>query len=153
MGERENQIHLMQKKEAMRYRNERGQNLSRGNSAIDSLGYSDDDVSENDESMNISSWHNFHTISGQPSDSYGNDHGGFKKVEPSPKGVTHKRNSSFSPTSAMTPDLQSCSGSNSTPNTPPPRPSARKMMSHDEVWYQKWWMCGFTDALNLNPKC
>ena len=89
----------------------------------------------------------------QPSDSHGNDGGGFKKVEPSPKGVTHKKTSSFSPTSAIAPDLQSCSGSNSTPSTPPPRHSARKMMSHDEVWYQKWWMCGFTDALNLNPKC
>ncbi len=59
----------------------------------------------------------------------------------------------FSPTS-INADLNSCTGSNGTLNTPPPRHSSKKSLSHDtEVWYQKWWMCGFTDALNLNPKC
>lgn len=41
----------------------------------------------------------------------------------------------------------------STPSTPPPRHGKRMSAEeHDgvEVWYQKWWMCGFTDALNLN---
>ena len=41
----------------------------------------------------------------------------------------------------------------STPSTPPPR-HVKRMSAEDhdgvEVWYQKWWMCGFTDALNLN---
>ena len=59
--EKENQYHLLQKKEAMRFKNGQ-QSLSRGNSAIDSLGYSDDD--DNDDSINISSWNNIHTISG-----------------------------------------------------------------------------------------
>lgn len=91
----------------------------------------------------------------QPSDSYAHDGGSaFSKTGPSPKSINkvYKKFPVSSPLSA-TADLNSCSaGSNGTPNTPPPRHSARKMMTHDEVWYQKWWMCGFTDALNLNPK-
>jgi hypothetical protein len=38
-------------------------------------------------------------------------------------------------------------------STTPPR-HVKRMLAQDydgvEVWYQKWWMCGFTDALDLN---
>lgn len=146
--EKEHQHHLTPQQRAKYSGGNSGRYLQReksAKSAVDSLGYSDDE--DADESVNLpSSWN--HTISGQPSDSYAHDGGSaFSKTGPSPKKFPGS-----SPVSA-TADLNSCSaGSNGTPNTPPPRHSARKMMTHDEVWYQKWWMCGFTDALNLNPK-
>lgn len=111
--------------------------------------------------------------SSQPSDSFAHDGGSSYKSsshghgrgsvhvpapEPSPRNIHHKHkklsSAAFSSPQSISADLNSCAGSNGTPNTPPPRPSSKKSLSHDtEVWYQKWWMCGFTDALNLNPKC
>lgn len=37
--------------------------------------------------------------------------------------------------------------------SPPPRHKRVVSDPGTEVWYAKWWMCGFTDALNLNSKC
>lgn len=48
-----------------------------------------------------------------------------------------------SPVSTITTDCN--------PPTPPPRHSSQKSVKDDaEVWYQSWWMCSFTDSLNLN---
>jgi len=129
-------------------------NFNRGNSintATDSLGYSDDDDEEGDLTAYAYSINAATTpVGSQPSDSHGHDGGGVSKRN---RHTTTMKSSHFkSPVSAATSDL-SCTGSNGTPNTPPPR-HARKVISHDtEVWYAKWWMCGFTDALNLNTKC
>lgn len=115
-------------------------NYNRQNSGVDSLGYSDDDF-DGEPYQNYGT-----TIAGQPSDSYENDRRFYPKTSPSPKSITHQK----SPVS-IAGDFHSSSGSTGTPNTPPPRHSSRKMTAQEtEVWYQKWWMCGFTDALNLN---
>lgn len=177
--EKEHQHHIMQQQHAQRMRGQsghglqqqygnlnsqgshtQGRNFNREKSGVDSLGYSDD---EDNESVYQTNWT---TISGQPSNSYAHDGGSssYSKSGPSPKSITHKKNGSATSPVSIAADLNSCagsgsvsasggSGSASTPNTPPPRHSARKMMMGDntEVWYQKWWMCGFTDALNLNP--
>lgn len=46
-------------------------------------------------------------------------------------------------------DATSSVHSNTTPSSPPPR-HAKKISDGKDIWYAKWWMCGFTDALNLN---
>jgi hypothetical protein len=142
-------------------------NYHRQNSGVDSLGYSDDDHDYDAECYQTygHGGHGGHgaTITGQPSDSYANDRRVYTK-SPSPKSITHQK----SPVSAA--DFHAThnhhhhhhssggsstntgsNGSSGTPSTPPPRHSGRKMTAQEtEVWYQKWWMCGFTDALNLN---
>jgi len=46
-------------------------------------------------------------------------------------------------------DMSSNSGN--TGLSPPPRHYRREITdTGTEVWYAKWWMCGFTDALNIN---
>lgn len=150
--ESEQKYHLMQQQKAQRLRHGNGgssRSLRKENSAIDSLGYSDDDL-DCDESINFSSWNTI-SGSGQQSDSHAHDGGGFNKCGNTPKSIANKQNDA-SPTSVAADINSCCAGSNGTPNSPPPRHDSRKKMSHhDEVWYQKWWMCGFTDALNLNP--
>ena len=35
-------------------------------------------------------------------------------------------------------------------SSPPPRYGKKIVDQQNEVWYAKWWMCGFADA--FNPK-
>jgi len=67
----------------------------------------------------------------------------FKKVSYSPS-----RRSLKSPATVIT-DATSSVHSGTIPSSPPPRHD-KKMSDGKEFWYAKWWMCGFTDALNLN---
>ena len=53
-------------------------------------------------------------------------------------------------TDVSTPGSGSERSGTPTPSTPPPRHVKKMSADESEVWYQKWWMCGFTDALNLN---
>lgn len=53
-------------------------------------------------------------------------------------------------TDISTPGSGSDRSGTPTPSTPPPRHVKKMSSDESEVWYQKWWMCGFTDALNLN---
>lgn len=122
-----------------------GTNFRREKSGVDSLGYSDDDDFPEEHLQYSDAWK---TISGQPSDSYANDHGtSSSKYGPSPKSITQKGSSlGFTSPTAATADLTNASvgggslhsghGSNGgsgggTPNSPPPRHSVRKNLSHD----------------------
>eukprot|EP00557_Chaetoceros_sp_GSL56_P014475 CAMPEP_0176484992 /NCGR_PEP_ID=MMETSP0200_2-20121128/4806_1 /TAXON_ID=947934 /ORGANISM="Chaetoceros sp., Strain GSL56" /LENGTH=277 /DNA_ID=CAMNT_0017881615 /DNA_START=841 /DNA_END=1674 /DNA_ORIENTATION=- len=53
-------------------------------------------------------------------------------------------------TDISTPGSGSDRSGTPTPSTPPPRHVKKMSSDENEVWYQKWWMCGFADALNLN---
>jgi hypothetical protein len=101
----------------------------------------------------------------QPSDGFGPDGGGFqdlgdnflfapadepvkrkgsKRNKPSPKTASKKRFPS-----------QNDEGERQEPSTPPPVPRSLKRTDEedDEVWYAKWWMCGFADSFrDLVPK-
>lgn len=144
-------------------------NYNRQNSGVDSLGYSDDDNDYDAECYQT--YAHGATITGQPSDSYANDRRVYTKTSPSPKSITHQKSpvstaGDFHAThnhntshhnhhnhhsSGGSSINNGSNGSCGTPSTPPPRHSSRKMTAQEtEVWYQKWWMCGFTDALNLN---
>jgi hypothetical protein len=143
--------------------------------AADSLGYSDDGEYQNFQGMVAASGHgNAHrsktgtTSSGQPSASNGHD--GGARTSSNPKII-------FAPAAHSNPTIKSRSRTTATPShkktphhshsptmvstdisnsgsthTPPPRHVKRigDDGNNNEVWYQKWWMCGFTDALNLN---
>jgi len=73
------------------------------------------------------------------------------------KNLKTRKNSFHSPAGVASSDFSSGGGSGSshTPSSPTPPRHAKKMMDKEgtEMWYAKWWMCGFTDALNLNSKC
>lgn len=94
--------------------------------------------------------------SSQPSDSFGPDGGGFQDLgdnihfapadEPVKRKGHSKRKHSLKPKGED--DRQE-------PSTPPPVPrNLRKTEEEeDEVWYAKWWMCGFADSFrDLVPK-
>ena len=94
-----------------------------------------------------------HEINRQQSASQGND-GGYDQSQnqramykSTPNQNKHKSkkssNDSFSPTTV------SADISNGSAHTPPPR-HVKRLSADDnnELWYQKWWMCGFTDAFS-----
>jgi len=117
------------------------------------------------------------TSHSQPSDSYGPDGGGFGDLgdnilfaaadEPvkrkgsrkdrssrsSPKAARHHKRSKSSSSTSNAKKEQARPGSE--PSTPPPVPRSRSNTEddEDEVWYAKWWMCGFADSFrDLVPK-
>lgn len=118
------------------------------------------------------------TTSGQPSaqDSYNhrmlifapannNNHHHHNNATKTTPNHAKTRSDFSSPTMVSTDVSGSASGSAGsvsvhTPSRPrskgsptPPRHVKRLSGDESEVWYQKWWMCGFTDALNLNSDC
>lgn len=119
----------------------------------------------------------------QPSDSYGPDGGGFGDAfgemmfAPADQVPEKKKRSSRKERAATTKEASSpkslrvksssrhSSRSDSSPNrgdeqpsTPPPVPRSRRSTDtededDEEVWYAKWWMCGFADSFrDLVPK-
>jgi hypothetical protein len=112
------------------------------------------------------------TITGQPSDSYGPDGGGFGDLgndilfaaadEPVKRKGSRKDRSSRSSPKGSRNSKRTKSGSSgskertSEPSTPPPpvpRLRSNTEEDEDEVWYAKWWMCGFADSFrDLVPK-
>lgn len=87
--------------------------------------------------------------SGQPSSSHIRDGGrhprGHVVVSNKPHRSTpnsRKTTSDFSSPTMVSTDI-----SNGSAHTPPPR-HVKRISDDSEVWYQKWWMCGFTDAFS-----
>lgn len=114
-------------------------------------------------------------MAGQSSNSYGHDGGGSGLINPkftspltatafqkasssrgSREGSSSDRKQPLSKRQQFSPpmvpsDVSLSSQGPNTPTSPPPRYSRRVSPDHTtEVWYAKWWMCGFTDALNIN---
>lgn len=58
-----------------------------------------------------------------------------------------KRSLNHSPATVAASELSH--GSCGTPHTPPPRHAKKISEDGTEVWYLKWWMCGFPDSLNF----
>lgn len=121
------------------------------------------------------------TITGQPSDSYGPDGGGIglirehqgdaisddivfapadpvdpkhrkgSKVRTSPRDKGLRKKDRRPSTKDRRPSIKAVDA-----GTPPPAPRRGNLESRseeDSLWYAKWWMCGFTDALReLVPK-
>lgn len=80
-----------------------------------------------------------------------------KHFTPISKKELNRPSSYSSPAAVASSDFSSGGGSGSmsshTPSSPTPPRHAKKKMTNEEateMWYAKWWMCGFTDALNLN---
>jgi len=71
------------------------------------------------------------------------------------KHLKSRVNSFSSPAGVASSDFSSGGGSGSSHTPSSPTPPRHKKVSEEgtEMWYAKWWMCGFTDALNLNSKC
>jgi hypothetical protein len=91
---------------------------------------------------------------GQPSDSrHDPHHGQILHQSPTPPSTSRKSSSTPSqqrPKTTSSPSIVSDFISVNSGATPPPRHAKKLSSGEAEVWYQKWWMCGFTDALNLN---
>ena len=51
-----------------------------------------------------------------------------------------------SPATVIQDGLDDSGSASATPASPPPRYG--KKIEQTEVWYAKWWMCGFADAFN-----
>jgi len=132
--------------------------------AADSLNYSEDEES-------LYRQQHFMDTTGQTSDSYGHDGGGhdiasqiYGKLTPIPATLdttrfsrtTHHKSSKphhsqdYSPNTMASSDVSLGSMGSSNPSSPPPRHRPVNKELGTEVWYAKWWMCGFTDALNIN---
>lgn len=66
----------------------------------------------------------------------------------------NKKQQVASPSTMVSSDVSlSSSGTHNNSNNPSSPPPRYRRVSPDqttEVWYAKWWMCGFTDALNIN---
>jgi len=60
------------------------------------------------------------------------------------------KNQPFSPGTMASSDVSLSSLGSNNPSSPPPRYRRVSSDQATEVWYAKWWMCGFTDALNIN---
>lgn len=71
------------------------------------------------------------------------------------KHLKSRVNSFSSPACVASSDFSSGGGSGSSHTPSSPTPPRHKKLPEEgtEMWYAKWWMCGFTDALNLNSKC
>lgn len=160
--EMEQQEHQLQKEQrnAQQIRCSPRDAAKEGSSVADSMTYSEDEEGR---------YYAQNDFPGQSSNSFGHDGGGFsddKKIffaaatgdyashrrgRKSSSSSSHKQESLFSPKNVAASD--SSFGNNSNPSSPPPR--HKRVISDQgstEVWYAKWWMCGFTDALNLNSK-
>lgn len=108
----------------------------------------------------------------QPSDSYGPDGGGIGLIREH-KGDTITEDIVFAPADPVYPKHRKGSKVRTSPRdktlrkkdkrrptkavdsgTPPPAPRRESRSdTEDSLWYAKWWMCGFTDALReLVPK-
>jgi len=149
--------------------------FSRENSVADSsLGYSTDEGTYDDKGDAVSQMfvstkdgaRRILTSSGQQSASQGHDGGTSKCVfapansngfprynqnsKSTPNQLKKRGEAVFSSPTMVSTDISS--SETGTPSTPPPRHVKNISADDDdvEVWYQKWWMCGFTDALNLN---
>lgn len=94
-----------------------------------------------------------HEINRQQSASQGND-GGYHQSQnqramykSTPNQNKHKSKKSSS--DSFSPTTVSADISNGSAHTPPPR-HVKRLSADDnnELWYQKWWMCGFTDAFS-----
>lgn len=96
------------------------------------------------------------TISGQPSDSHGNDGGGhgvtlFQEANtdyPSRTSPSHSRSPHHPSSSSLS------KGKRDEKNMPsskvgPPRGPIKKN-DGKQIWYSQYWMCGFADAFNLS---
>jgi len=163
----EDQLEMDQKYQ-QKLQQQRGVKMHRKfSNTSDSLNYSEDD--------DASFRRELRDMTGQSSNGYGHDGGGNGLIDPkftSPPTATafHKastrhsfrkgsssgkkqplsKRQPFSPTMVPSDVSLSSQGTN-TPSSPPPRYSKRMSPDHaTEVWYAKWWMCGFTDALNIN---
>lgn len=124
----------------------------------DSLNYSEDDESSIYRQQ-------IRDTTGQCSDSYGHDSGGYRidsKLNSPPTSINKisrslsrmggkntSKKQAFSPTTTLVTSDVSLSSAG-TPSSPPPRYRPASSDQATEVWYAKWWMCGFTDALNIN---
>jgi len=98
----------------------------------------------------------------QTSDSYAHDGGGQPKLTSIPATLDSRRlsrissdkssykNQPFSPGTMASSDVSLSSLGSNNPSSPPPRYRRVSSDQATEVWYAKWWMCGFTDALNIN---
>lgn len=94
------------------------------------------------------------STSGQRSSSNGND-GGYNhnmhraeisktKCRSTPNHHRKTSSSDFNSPTTVSADI-----SNGSAHTPPPRHVKRLSADgNNELWYQKWWMCGFTDAFS-----
>lgn len=154
--EKEQLLHLKETDLARRTRS--GKIAREGSSVADSLNLSDDD--------SIDIYNHPRIITGQPSDSQGNDGGGitdeviFTEAEHYEYGRRFRHPKRSSPrtqkkvgrgvSSPATVIHDGLDESGSTPTSPPPRYGKKNTDQQNEVWYAKWWMCGFADA--FNPK-
>jgi len=123
--------------------------------AADSLNYSEDEES-------LYRQQEFLDTTGQTSDSYAHDGGGQPKLTSIPATLDTRRlsrissdkssykNQPFSPGTMASSDVSLSSLGSNNPSSPPPRYRRVSSDQATEVWYAKWWMCGFTDALNIN---
>jgi len=123
--------------------------------ASDSLKYSEDDepyTGQTSDSNGNDGGCNRHIMVFQNRQISDNSSGGSRRTN-----ITHsktkKKNKSkkeiISPATVLS-DMSFSSGTN-TGSSPPPRPyNRREITDATEVWYAKWWMCGFTDSLNIN---
>lgn len=122
----------------------------------DSLNYSEDDEASLHRQQ-------MRDTTGQSSNSYGHDGGSGIEPKLTTPPMTHDKSSRrrvsskssrkhASPTMGLVAsDVSLSSTGTNTPSSPPPRYHKRMSADHaTEVEYSKWWMCGFTDALNFN---
>jgi len=152
--EKEQLLYLREKDLARRSRS--GNLLREGSSVADSLNLSDDD--------SIDIYNHPRIITGQPSDSQGHDGGGFndgatfKEAEHYEYGRRFRHPKRSSPRShkksmgrgVSSPATVMTDGLDDSGSSPPPRYGKKIVDQQNEVWYAKWWMCGFADA--FNPK-
>lgn len=92
---------------------------------------------------------------GQPSDSRHDQRFAYPQNDHTPVPASITRRSWTTPNStrpkvSSSPSIVSDFSSINSGVSPPPRHAKKISSGEAEVWYQKWWMCGFTDALNFN---
>lgn len=161
----EQQQHMLQQQNAQRLKHH---NQRKSFSRENSLGYSTDtnDYSEqgpgqssksNEKIIFTAATHGESRVKRTSRPASNNGSGSGRSTPTNSKNMKSRASSFSSPAGVASSDFSSGGGSGSshTPSSPTPPRHAKKMMDKEgtEMWYAKWWMCGFTDALNLNSKC